>query len=378
MMKTVIDEIRKLRKGAPLAVDTHNSCRYRLVVNEDDGSKTAYYFSAPVYNSGSGRLLDCKFRADGNKAYLTGSNSNITVSDRVTMESSDGRCSIDMGDEPIYILDTEVHFERCVLFPTTNGVALKCAAGKDGSVSFDVEVGNGELMVRSNDRYFALMAEQFKPFVTFSCIGKVDASGRITAPCRIEYERLSDTVYKITVSTMDGSAGYCLFEVNFYESKLFQDTTVESKNPSMNNAFGTSAFIGSSLFCGEQWLYSRPDFSRMPEIEEHLINKAILHLPKLDESNVELSAYRVTARFCSFGSSWDSRIGEGAPISDSETNGSYQSIDLTKLLVSRDTGRLLRSDGLILKPRSKGSGCSAVSTADSCFAPQILEINYKS
>ena len=116
----------------------------------------------------------------------------------------------------------------------------------------------------------------------------------------------------------------------------------------------------------------------MPEIEEHLINKAILHLPKLAESNVELSAYRVTARFCSFGSSWDSRIGEGAPISDSKTNGSYQSIDLTKLLVSRDTGRLLRSDGLILKPRSKGSGCSAVSTADSCFAPQILEINYKS
>ena len=97
MMKTVIDEIRKLRNGAPLAVDTHNSCRYRLIVNEDDGSKTAYYFSAPVYNSGSGRLLDCKFRADGKKAYLTGSNSNITVSDRVTMESSDGRCSIDMG-----------------------------------------------------------------------------------------------------------------------------------------------------------------------------------------------------------------------------------------------------------------------------------------
>lgn len=183
MMKTVIDEIRKLRKGAPLAVDTHNSSRYRLVVNEDDGSKTAYYFTTPVYNSGSGRLLDCKFRADKNKAYLTGSNSNITVSDRVVMESSEGYCGIDLGDEPIYILDTEVHFGRCVLFPTTNGVALKCAAGKDGSVSFDVEVGNGELMVRSNDRYFALMAEQFKPFVTFSCIGTLDSSGRITAPC---------------------------------------------------------------------------------------------------------------------------------------------------------------------------------------------------
>ena len=43
-----------------------------------------------------------------------------------------------------------------------------------------------------------------------------------------------------------------------YERKLFLDTTVESKNIDVNNAFGSIAFIGNTDIFGEQWLYSRP------------------------------------------------------------------------------------------------------------------------
>ena len=77
-----------------------------------------------------------------------------------------------------------------------------------------------------------------------------------------------------------------LFEANLYESKQIQDTTVESANPEVNNAFGGTAFIGNTTEFGEQWLYSRPDYSKFSELTDRQIIKAVLHMPKLNRSNV--------------------------------------------------------------------------------------------
>ena len=44
-MHSVLSEITKFRQGKPIVIDYRNSNRYRLVVSEGNGSKTAYYFT---------------------------------------------------------------------------------------------------------------------------------------------------------------------------------------------------------------------------------------------------------------------------------------------------------------------------------------------
>jgi len=51
-------------------------------------------------------------------------------------------------------------------------------------------------------------------------------------------------------------------------------------------------------------------------------------------------------------------------------------LDLASLLVDPRTRTITKSEGLILKPKIKGAGFSAIATGDSCLAPQIMEINF--
>ena len=57
-MNSILGEINILRKGAPLVIDHKNSNRYRLVAIEPNGTKTAYYFSSPIYNSRTRKSVD--------------------------------------------------------------------------------------------------------------------------------------------------------------------------------------------------------------------------------------------------------------------------------------------------------------------------------
>ena len=376
-MQSVLGEIAKLRNGSPIIIDYHNSNRYRLVVQENNGSKTAYYFSTPIYNRRTRKMVDIKFQSNGGTVYSTGSNTNITITNSVLMENAEGSCEITLSQNTSLFSAQEAHNGNIVLHPTANGVALKCALKNNEKNSFIVDVGEPFLNVRANDRYFALMKERFRPFAVFSCIGSIDAVGNVIAPARIEYQKLTDKRYQIAVSAASPLAKYVLFEANLYENKLFQDTTVESVNPSMNNAFGSVGFIGNSSAYGEQWLYSRLDYSRIPEIMDKRIQRAVLHMPKFNQSNVDLSAYKVSARFCSFGSNWNNKIPGKTPVSDSSSKSGYQSLDFTSLLVDSRTKTITKSEGLILKPKIKGAGFSAIATGDSYLAPQIMEINFR-
>ncbi len=376
-MQSVLGEIEKLRNGSPIIIDYHNSNRYRLVVQENNGTKTAYYFSTPIYSRRTRKMIDVKFQSNGVAIFSTGSNTNITVSRNVLMENAEGSCSIELPQNCNLISSQEVRCGSMVLIPTTNGVAFKCALKTNEKATFTIEVGQPFLNVRANDRCFALMKERFRPFVVFSCIGSIDAVGNVIAPAKIEYQKLTDKRYRIAVFATSPLAKYVLLEANLYENKLFQDTTVESMNPSTNNAFGSVGFIGNSSAYGEQWLYSRLDYSRIPEIMDKRIQKAVLHMPKFNQSNVELSAYKVSARFCSFGSTWDNKIPGETPVSDSSSKSGYQSLDFTSLLVDSRTKTITKSEGLILKPKIKGSGFSAIATGDSYLAPQIMEINFR-
>ncbi len=376
-MQSVIGEISKLRKGSPIIIDYHNSNRYRLVVQENNGTKTAYYFSTPIYNRRSRKMIDMKFQFNGGAIFSTGSDTNITVSKNVLMENAEGSCLIELPQKCNLISSQEIHCGNITLIPTINGVAFKCSLKTNETATFIVDVGQPFLNVRANDKCFALMKERFRPFVVLSCVGSVDATGNVIAPAKMEYQKLTDKRYRIAISSMSPLAQSVLFEANLYENKLFQDTTVESMNPSTNNAFGSVGFIGNSSAYGEQWLYSRLDYSRIPEIMDKRIDKAVLHMPKLNQSKVEFSAYKVSARFCSFGSNWDNKIPGETPVSDSSSQSGYQSLDFTSLLVDARTKTITKSEGLILKPKIKGTGFSVIATGDSYLAPQIMEINFR-
>lgn len=376
-MQSVLGEISKLRRGSPIIIDYHNSNRYRLVVQESNGTKTAYYFSTPIYSRRTRKMIDVKFQSNGDAIFSTGSNTNITVSRNVLIENAEGSCYIELSQNCNLISSQKVRCGSMVLIPTTNGVAFKCALKTNEKATFTIEVGQPFLNVRANDRCFALMKERFRPFVVFSCIGTVDTSGNVIAPAKIEYQKLTDRHYRIAIFSTSPLAQSVLFEANLYENKLFQDTTVESMNPSTNNAFGSVGFIGNSSAYGEQWLYTRLDYSRIPEIMDKRIQKAVLHMPKLNQSKVEFSAYKVSARFCSFGSNWNNKIPGETPVSDSSSQNGYQSLDFTSLLIDGRTKTITKSEGLILKPKVKGSGFSVIATGDSYLAPQIMEINFR-
>ena len=77
---------------------------------------------------------------------------------------------------------------------------------------------------------------------------------------------------------MDAAAEHLAWEANFYESKLIQDTTVESKSPKANNVFGDVAFLGSTRDFGTQYLYLRFDYDKLSDIKTTDIDLFLLDL----------------------------------------------------------------------------------------------------
>ena len=375
-MNSILGEISTLRKGAPLVIDYKNSNRYRLVAIEQNGTKTAYYFSSPIYNSRTRKAIDMKFHSKGDVAYTTGSNANITVGSIIRMENPEGSCVISLSERISRISETEIVYTNKRLYPTANGIALRSFCNDGNGCTFSVEISKPFLEVRANDKYFALMSERFRPFVSFSCIGTSDANGNIIAPAKISYQKITDRKYAVSVIPCSSLGKSVLIESNLYEPKLFQDTTVESKNAKVNNAFGSTGFIGSTKEFGEQWLYSRPDFTKMSELNDKKILRAILHLPKLNTGAVELTSSKVAARFCSFGSTWNNKKGATSSLVESLITENYIDLNLMPLLANK-SGRLVKEEGFILKAKKKDSGFAVIATGDSYFAPQILEINYR-
>lgn len=376
-MLSILSEIKKLRGyDAPLSVDLNNTNRYRVIINETDGTKTAYYFSAPIYNNISKKLLSMKFDADDNKINYVGSNTKIKFSDKATLENEYGSFSVSLNNNVIFINEQELHSGKNKIFPTTNGFAYLAYCSKNSPISFEIETSVPFLNVRSNEKYFSLMRDKFEPFLTISCIGSSEPNKTIVAPAKIQYDKLTDRNYKIYVTPCTPICEFVLIEINMYEPKLFQDTTVESNTPTENNAFGSIAFIGNTKEFGEQWLYSRPNFTVLSELLDKRIQKIRFHIPTLNYSNVTLTGYSISSRFCSFGSTWENKIPLKDVIANSYVTEGYQHFDITKPLTNKEQ-MLERSEGLILRSKIKNNGFSVISTGDSYYAPQILEINFK-
>lgn len=375
-MTSIIQEINKLRGGSPLTLDLSNNNRYSVVAVESDGSKTAYCFSTPIYNLKTRKSVDLLFNKEKDAIRAIGSNVEIDIVNSINMRNNGDVFSILLDSPVSWVSEKKLCCGADTLFPTTNGVLFSSGI-QTGEKTITIKAPSPFIDVKANNKFFALMNEKFKPYLTVSCVGTADKNGKIIAPAILSHERISDRDYLIHISPYSSMGVSVVFEVNMYENKLIQDTTVESFNYKSNNVFGGTAFIGHSAAFGEQWLYTRLDFSRLVDLTSKKLQSIKLHIPTLNQSDIQIASFGISKRFCSFGTTWENKVSASGAVSSSCSNGQYYSLDMSNQLIHPKTRRLVQNDGFILKSFTRANQFAVISTGDSYFAPQIVEINYK-
>lgn len=369
-MSKILDIVHVLRNGKPLYGDYVRN-RHCIVASESNGERTAYCFSVPIYRAGTNVLLESVFQKDGSIIHMEGSNVSVNINKNISFRNKYGEVKLITDSEYEYISENEVRYKNRYIYPSFNGITCKEMYGTDKVVKLKVSSSASDIQIRVNNKCFAFMREQFVPLMTVSCIGALDSNGIVVAPAILEYTQTKDSEYEITISTESPYAVSVLYEINMYEPKLFQDTTVESNNPQSNNAFGSIAFIGCTKAYGEQWLYIRPDMGRISDIASVDVSKVILHLPLYQKSGVGLKIYSVSRRFCSFGSNWNNKIPAKFSGKCSVTDNGYISFDITDMYADR-------ASGYIIKPEQRDGGFVCVATGDNYDNPAVLEIRLKS
>lgn len=353
-------------------VDRKNRNRYRITVKEQSGY-TAYCFSTPIYNINTQKLVALNFEKNKDVLYFRGSNGIMSICDNwCVFENRYGCVVIHLDDLPVVQGQDFYTMSPITVVPTLNGLRF-IVKGKH--LNMRLESKTKQESIRFNSNCFAVMSEKFKPFLTISTLYASDGKGTFL-PVEIKYQDKGRQIYDISL-THEIENGSFIFEVNLYEAKLFQDTTVESLHPDKNNAYGAVGFIGSTKCFGEQWLYSRPDFSKIPDLTSERVEKVFLHIPILNGNIENVDVYIPEKRFCSFGSTWNKKINASPKIITSNNNGRYLTIDATSMFTNRTERTLVYNEGLILKKPKGKNNFIAISTGDCYSAPQILEIKFK-
>ncbi len=374
---SIIEEIKKTGGNQEPILDRQNYNRYMVITKEKDHSKTAYCFSVPIRYAKSKEMIDFNFSYEKNQVCFQGSNAKIFIPNEACFKDEYGSCfliapgKIVKKTHRVLYLETDDGIGE--IKPTTNGLLYKIPLQNKTFLQLELIINQKYAGIKSNGKYLSIMREKFVPYITISCVGVLNHKHSLIAPCEIKLlsEKNGKIIFSIekTLST----SGFILFEINPHEKKLFQDTTVESNNPKSNNAFGGIAFLGKTDFYGEQWLYSRLEFSNLRQLYEKKLKKIELFLPDLNHSNNNLVVNKISDRFCSFGSNWDNKINVAERICDSQSISDYNCFDLTGFIDNHHStyNFLIRN-----KETQKSKKLAITSTGDSYYYPQILKINY--
>lgn len=376
-MNSVFTEIEKLTNTSSINVIESISNRYAIFCYNSDGTKTAYYFSVPIRNVKTNNIVDLKFHHNRYSSDFIGSEAKISITDTIKIYNQYGQCDISFQGGLSKKTDKSIFFKNNThsveVRPTLNGVMLlfDCdllSPHPEIKLHFDRTFES----ICTNDKFFSVMREKFIPFVTASCIGVINSYGKVCAPCEVYNQKINDFDYILTFRPTNKSKNRMAIEINMQEPKLFQDTTVESKHPTINNAFGGISFLGTSKIFGEQWLYSRLEFTNIAQIQNNNIIKSILHIPQLGYNTPPIAVNDIAERFCSFGSNWENKIAILDPIAISTKSNGYYHLDLTKFL--KDTQN--KSQNFVIMSNTKNKPV-IIPTGDSFHSPQILEVNYQ-
>lgn len=371
-MKSVLKEIQKIRNEKNLTVDLNNSNRYRIIVDNQNNTHSAYYFSSPIYNEHTKRLVTPHFTKKDNTIYHTGTNAEISIENNIIMKNKYGSCGISIPSIPIMENEQLLKCNNDYILPTINGIMYKADITNKQEITIELNIHNSSLGILGNDSFFAIMRDTHRPFITVSNIG-ISHNEQIVSPASISYSQIDKYTFELKFTSFsDGE--YLLIDINLYEPKLIQDTTVESLHPKKKNAFGEVSFIGNTDILGTQWLYIRPEMINMIDFFNKDILKVTLYLPKLNNAELPITAYKTIRRFCSFGSNWENKVGSSLLIGNIKYINDFATLDITNI-VTNYTSVL---GGIVLKPDFSDTNFVAVATGD-CYAyTPITEIIYKS
>ena len=371
-VKTVLNEIKYLRGMQSFLIDTRNSNQYRVIVKEKLGH-TAYCFSTPIYNIDTQKITNREFCKTKTGYTFKGTNGTVSIyQNRCVLENKDGRAVLLLNDTPMIQGFQGSERSNIIVAPTLNGICFVIDK-KNFSCSLSFEAKHERILYNSS--CFSIMQEKFKPFLSVSTLYATDGKETFL-PVEIRHIENGPQSYTLDFNHKV-PGGTFMFEMNLYEPKLFQDTTVESMHPDKNNAYGSIGFIGKTKQHGEQWLYSRPDFSKISDLTSSRIDKVLLHIPVLNGSLENVEVYIPEKRFCSFGSTWNKKVNSSGKVASSNNNGRYITIDVTSMFTNRSEQILEYNEGLILKKPKGKNDFIAISTGDCYFSPQILEIKFK-
>ena len=376
-MTSVFNELKKLRKDSLISILEAFPNRYTVLCQEPDKTKTAYCFSVPIRNIKTNNIVNLCFSHNNHTSKFIGSEATVTINDKASLFNQHGKCDIVFQNNTskktknMVRLSNAEHYVE--FYPTLNGMLLIMESDcGEHPPQLTLRLDRAFQSIRKNDKCFSVMREKFVPFVTVSCIGVIDTGGEVIAPCRVDHQKLSELEHLLTFGTTQKTKDRIAIEINLQETKLLQDTTVESRHPKLNNAFGGISFLGESKEFGEQWLYSRLQMLNISQFQNRKILKTVLHVPKLGRYTAPLTLHGLRARFCSFGSNWNNKIAIAAPISQSFFSNGYYHFNMTDIL-----GNFTQeSENFIIKANQTNKP-TIIPTGDSFYAPQILEVHYQ-
>ncbi len=355
-----------------LDVDTNQSNRYCIRLNTPTG-KEAYYFSTPIYNESSGKLVRRLFTETNGCYRFTGSRAVIRVyATHIDLSDREREARIRfVKPQSFRLKEGKLISDHLSIEPTMNGV---CVSGVLDYLKMETTFRFEYQNTRISHNCLCFMESKFKPILVLSALYS-EGPGDVQ-PLSIRYVEQARRQGSVFVQAENAACRRGAMEIDFYESKLLQDTTVSSVRSNENNAFGPVAFLGKSRFFGTQWLYCRLNPEIIRDLSRKVISQVKLFFPRIESSSVLLKAYSLPNRFCSFGSNWNNKI----PVSDAcdkvSIKNDYVCVDLTQKYVQR--GQLNESFGFVLVPKTDGiNGYHPIFTGDCYLSPPILTINYK-
>jgi hypothetical protein len=375
-LKSILKELEKFNKNK-LNLMQLSSDRYTIHYQDSKSIKTAYCFSVPIHNIETNEIVDFKLSHISNESTFIASESKIIINEKVTMFNQYGKCNIIIQGKLFKRTNEAILFkngnEYTEIRPTINGIMLIATYNPlSAPPKIILQFNNSFENVKQSSKFFSVMREKFTPFIIASSIGTIDASEKVIMPCAIHSEKINDTEFILSIHTESKSKVLVAIEINMHETKLFQDTTVESKHSDLNNAFGGISFLGRSNFFGEQILYSRLEFSNIPYLQNKKIYKSVLHIPNLGNTVSSLTVNKLSDRFCSFGSNWETKTSITNTIAHSTFSNGYYHLDLTTLL-----GDFNKSSENFAIQCASTNKYVVIPTADNFYTPQILEVKYQ-
>lgn len=377
-MIDIFSEIDKVCLNNPIELKPNIFNRYMMIGKNSDNTKSAYCFSVPICNIHTNQICDLKFHHNKSGSFCYGTSSTVSVTDVIWLKNEYGSCQLSLQGKIVMKTDKTICLftdDGCVeIRPTLNGLCFKVPYSFKREIMVNMVVDSLHNSAKYNDKYFAIMRGEFVPLVTVSCVGVLDGEGNVIAPCKMSCQVANEKEYTLKFKSESQLGEYIAYEVNMYEEKLFQDTTVESQNPEINNAFGGVAFIGRTDVFGEQMLYSRVDFLKILTLQNKSIIDAVLHIPKLNDGILRLNAHHIATRFCSFGTNWENKIPVAQQFSESAVFNGYYHLNITELVKSIKNKK---NENFVIQANKENDKPVVISTGDSFFHPQILEIKFK-